>query len=397
MKRKGVTIILTLTLLAVLFYGYRYLKIPVETKTAVMTRLEDTIKAKAYVIRTEEVFDAEITGTMYNYAEEGDRVAKNMCISTVYQGNVDADLITDLNNVNNRIQKLQEAKEKSEQFITDSGSGDYTVEKVKADIINAVINGNIQEVEGFKNTLKALNHEEADEFDSSLNELIDKRESIEARLSSDKYDINTTMSGIFSLNVDGYEEILTPESIFEYKVNDFNSLNEPEISQRTTNLVSAGESICKVVDNHVWYAMAVIPALEVEQIKEKGSVIVRFDSLPGAEVRASVAYISSEEEGSENAVVVLKSDRYLEGVYGMRSGDMEIVINRYVGYEVPIHSLRVIEEKTGVVIAGGSSEIFCECDVVYSNETEGIAIVYPSENAKRKLAIGDKIVLGEKK
>ena len=131
MKRKGVTIILTLTLLAVLFYGYRYLKIPVETKTASMTRIEDTIRTKAYVIRTEEVFNAEITGTMYNYAEEGDRVAKNMCISTVYRGNVDADLITDLNNVNNRIQKLQEAKEKSEQFITDSGSGDYTVEKVK--------------------------------------------------------------------------------------------------------------------------------------------------------------------------------------------------------------------------------------------------------------------------
>ena len=81
----------------------------------------------------------------------------------------------------------------------------------------------------------------------------------------------------------------------------------------------------------------------------------------------------------------------------MRSGDMEIIINRYVGYEVPIHSLRVIDEKTGVVISGGSSEIFCECDVVYSNENDGIAIVYPSDNAKRKLAIGDKIVLGEKK
>lgn len=397
MKRKGVTIILTLTLLAVLFYGYRYLRIPVETKTASMTRIEDIVRAKAYVIRTESVFDAEITGTMYNYAEEGDRVAKNMCISTVYRGNVDADLIRDLNNVNNRIQKLSEAKEKSEQFITDSGSGDYTVEKVKTDIINAVINGNLQEIEGYKNTLRALNNEAADEFDSNLNELIDKREKIEAKLSSDKSDINTNMSGIFSLNVDGYEHILTPESIFEYKVNDFNSLTEPEISKRTTNLVSTGESICKVVDNHEWYAMAVMSKQEAAQIKEKGSVILRFDSLPGAEVKASISYISQEEENSENVVVILKSDRYLEGVYGMRSGDMEIIINRYVGYEVPIHSLRVIDEKTGVVISGGSSEIFCECDVVYSNENDGIAIVYPSDSAKRKLAIGDKIVLGEKK
>ncbi len=397
MKRRGVTITLLITLFAVLFYGYRYLKIPVETRTAMLTRLEDTVKTKAYVIRTEAVFDAQITGTMYNYVEEGDRVAKNMCISTVYQGNVDADLIQDLNNVNNRIEKLEDAKAKSEQFITDSGSAENTVEKVKTDIIDAVINNNIGEIENHKNTLKALNNEESEEFDSDLKDLMNQRENIESKLSSDKSDINTTMSGIFSLNVDGYEEILTPESIMAYTVNDFSSLAESESSQRTTNLVMAGESVCKVVDNHVWYAMAVVSKQEAKLIESKNEVYVRFDSLPGAEVLASVEYISTEDEISENVVLVLKSDRYLEGVYGMRSGDMEIVVNRYVGYEVPIYSLRVIDEKTGVVISGGSSEIFCECDIVYSNESSGIAIVYPAVEAKRKLSIGDKIVLGEKK
>lgn len=397
MKRRGVAITLSITLFAVLFYGYRYLKIPVETKAASLTQIEDVVSAGAYVIRTEEVYSAQVTGTMYNYVEEGDRVAKNMCVSTVYRGNVDSELIQDLNNVDNRIKKLAEAKERNEQFITDSGSGDNTVEKVKNNIITAVIDNNIAEIESCKNTLKALNDEEAQEFDADLNELSAQKRNLESKLSNDKSDINATMAGIFSLNVDGYEEILTPETIMQYKVSDFEQISGLKMSERTTNNVTSGESICKVVDNHTWYAMAVVSKSEAEQIRQKKEVIIRFGDLPGEEVSASVGYISEEDAEAENVVIVLKSDRYLEGVYGIRYGEMEIVINRYVGYEVPIHALRVVKEKTGVMISGGSSEIFCEADVVYTDETEGIAIIYPAKEAKRKLSIGDRIVLGEKK
>ncbi len=397
MKRKGVTITLLITLFAVLFYGYRYLRIPVETQTAMLTRLEDTVKTKAYIIRTEAVFDAQITGTMYNYAEEGDRVAKDMLVSTVYRGNVDADLIRDLNNVNIRIEKLKAAKAKSEQFVTDSGSAESTIENVKSGIINSVINNEIGEIEDYKNTLKALNDEQSKEFGKDLDELMAKKRSIESKLSGDNADINTTISGIFSLNVDGYEQILTPDRIKEFTVSEFSRLTDPGNSEKISNSVVAGEQICKVVDNHVWYAMAVVPKNVAEQIKAKKTVIVRFDSLPGAEVSATLEHMSLEDETSDDVLVVLKSERYLEGVYGMRSGEMDIVINRYVGYEVPLHSVRVVDEKTGVMISGGSSEIFCECDIVYSDESLQKAIIYPKQEAKRKLSIGDKIVLGEKK
>ncbi len=397
MKRRGVAVILLITLFAVLFYGYRYLKIPVETKTAMLTQREDVVSSRAYVIRTEEVYSAAVSGTMYNYVEEGDRVAKNMRISTVYQGSVDASLVQNLNNITNRIKKLEIAKAKSEQFITDSGSVDNTVEKVKNDIITAVINNNISQIENCKNTLMTLNDERSQEFDGDLAELTAQKNEIESKLNANKSDIDATMAGIFSLNVDGYEDVLTPESIMSFCVSNFDEISNPPVSERTNNDVTSGESICKVVDNHIWYAMTKVKKKDAEQIKKKKNVILRFDDLPGAEVSATLCYMSEEAEDSEEVVVVFKSDRYLEGVYGMRYGTMEIVINRYTGYEVPIHSLRVVDEKTGVMVSGGTSEIFCEADVVYSDENSGIAIVYPTEGAKRKLSIGDKIVLGEKK
>ena len=289
------------------------------------------------------------------------------------------------------------AKEKSEHFIIDSGSTDNTVDKVKNDIISAVISDDIGEIESYKNTLKALNNEELQKIDSEMDELSSQKREIESKLSGDKSDINATIAGIFSLNVDGYEEILTPENIMQYRVSDFEQISDVQMSERTTNNVTAGESICKIVDNHTWYVMAVVSKREAEQINENKEIIIRFTDLPGSEVTATVDYISKENDDSQEVVIVFKSDRYLEGVYGMRYGEMEIVINRYVGYEVPIHSLRVVEEKMGVMISGGSSEIFCQADVVYSDEVKGIAIIYPAKDAKRKLSIGDRIVLGEKK
>ena len=396
MKRRGVIITLSITFLAVLFYGYRYLQIPVGTKVAVMTQREDIVSTRAYIIRTEEVYDAQISGTMYSFVEEGDRVAKNMCISTVYQGDVNAESIQNLNNINNRIKKLEAAKQKNEKFTTDSGSVDNTINNVRGNIIDAVINNNIQEIENYKATLKTLNHEEAENFDSELNNLRQQKSEIESQLNNNKSDINSTMSGIFSLNVDGYEEILTPQTIFTYQVSDFDKIPQLQMSEKTNNSVNSGESVCKIVDNHIWYAMAKVTKSDAEAIEAKKEVIIRFDDLPGSEVSATVEYISVEKDG-ESAVVVLKSDRYLEGVYGMRIGNMEIITNRHVGYEVPIHAIRVVDDKTGVTVSAGVSEFFCETDIVFSDESTGMAIIYPSKDAKRKLSVGDRIILGKKK
>ena len=86
MKKRGVLIILLITLAAILFYGYRYVNSPIKTKTAKLEQLEEIITSDAFVIRNEAVYNAETSGTLYNYITDGARVAKNMQISTVYRG-----------------------------------------------------------------------------------------------------------------------------------------------------------------------------------------------------------------------------------------------------------------------------------------------------------------------
>lgn len=395
MKKRGISIILGITTFAVIFYGYRYLKIPVETQTAKLTRLEEVTSHEAYVVREEAVYQTETDGTLYGYVQEGARVAKNMKIATVYQGNSNGELIAELNNIDKKIEQLKSEKQKHEIFKTDYSSRENSIDNIKYNIIDSTIKNDISKISEYKRNINSLFNNS--EFgDDTLNELLERKKNLESQLSSDKHDIFSTISGVYSENVDALEWILTPEAILEYKVLDFDSIGNIMQNQKTTKKVKSGEYICKVVDNHVWYAITKMPKKEAEKLKSAKNLFVRFDSLVGSEVVVNIEYISNEEDTSDEVVVVLKSDRYLEGVYGIRHDNIEIVQNQYVGFSIPSYSLRNIDDKTGVLISKGTSEIFCECDIIYIDEKSSTVIVYPTQDAKRKLTEGDKIILGEK-
>jgi len=396
MKRRGVIIILICTFIAVFFYGYRYVSSPVKTMNARLTKVEDITSAKAYVIRNEAVYYSQNQGTLYNYVAEGARVGKDSLISTVYNGSVDEKQIKELNNIDNKITKLKHTIEQNSMFTRDKSSIENKLENIRVDIVKSALNNDLSAISEHKSTINYLVGEKNSDSNRELNALIEQKRQMEVQMGGDKSDIYSTISGVFSDSVDGYEGVLTPEWIVKCRVGDFVNIESQDAGVRVSNSVDAGEAVCKVVDNHNWYVMTVVKKEEAEEIRAKKEVLIRFDDLPGEEVVASVEYISTEEDDEDEVVLVLKSDRYLEGVYSIRSGIMDIVVNRYTGYNVPVHSIRVQDGKNGVMKSVGNAEIFCECDIVYKDEEKGTVIVYPASDAKSILEIGDSIVLGEK-
>ncbi len=393
MKRRGILIILAITFCAAAFYSYRYLKIPVETQTANMIRKEDTISGEAYIARTEAVYTSSDNGILYSYVDEGARVGKNMLIATVYQGDQNGELIQELNNIDTKLEQLESIQQQKENFTTDSSSSQTIAENLKTDIINAALSNDVSKIPEYKMTINSMYNTGTDENAATMQELKSRKSTLEANLGNNKNDIYSTISGVYSENVDGLEEILTTENIMTFTTAEFDGLLQAGQNQKTGRDVVSGEQICKVVDNHVWYAVVKVSNADASLLKVDQTVDLRFDSLPGNDVSANVVYISDEEE---NNIVILKSERYLEGVYGIRSDNIQIILNSYTGFEVPVYAIRNVDGKQGVMIASGTSQIFCECDVVYNNTDNQTVVIYPSENAARELTIGDKIVLGEK-
>lgn len=390
--KKSFIIIFILVLGATLFYGIRYVKTPVATQVAALTKYEQKISTDAFIVKNEVVYNAKNSGTIYNYAEENSRVGKDRRIASVYDGNVNSELIKELNNIDKKIDEI-EAGSQDNEFVSDSSSAENQIETRKDSIIDAAKSGNVSKIAEYKEEINNIKLGQSNTGTSGLSELKSQRSKLENSIGRSKKDIMSSISGIYTVNIDGLEDTLTPESISKYTVDDFNSLKKAEV-QKSKTTVQSGEAVCKVVDNHIWYALVKLRKQEIDGYEVGSAVKLRFDDMLGVEVPAKIKYISDEVDGE--VVISIECERYVDGIYNIRNSGVEIVLKSYTGYIVPIHAIRIEDNKKGVMIENRSAQLFRECDILYKDTENNTAIIYPSEDSSKKLQQMDRIVLGEK-
>lgn len=390
--RKGILILFFLVAAVAVFYGVRYLRRPVNTQTVKIAQHLDRITAEAYFVRTEHVYRADKNGTFYSTETEGARVGKQRQIASVYTGDINQSALTELNNLNKKIAEGEQTLRNSGIF-SDETTENRT-ESVKNKIIKAAEENDIAQIGVYKEELAAaIAGVTPNETQASVDTLRQQKAEVEQRLSGMKQDIYSDISGVYTTNVDKLEGVLTPESVLTYTVSDFDALKAPEKKEAPAS-VAVGDEICKVVDNHTWSILVKVPADKLEAYRQGDKISLMFDSVPGIMVDAELSYKSEITDGFVAAVFT--SEQYVEGIFTVRTGTVDIIFNDYTGYQVPIHAVRVVDGQTGVMKRQRGAEVFCACDVLYTNKEEGYAVVFPVEKAEHKLENGDYILLGEK-
>ncbi len=394
--KKGVFIVVAAAVAAVVFYGVRYVRMPVDVLTAHAQTKESRIVSEGIIVYSESVYTAAKTGTFYSYTGDGERVGKNRLLAAVYDGIVDKEVLQSLGNIDKKIADIEEDNKKTEVFVSDASSKQAVIENVKSDIINAVIEGDVSGMSDYKNKLKSTTGAGVQSNnDMTLGELQAEKRKIEAGITQGKSDIYSAMSGIYTTALDGLEGMIKPEELTLYNVETYRNLAEPVQGVVGNRTVKKDEAVCKVVDNHVWYVATVIKKEDVDRIKVGDSVHLRVSELPGDIVEAKIYYISTEGEGAEEYLAVVACERYLEGVFNIRKSNIEIILNSYYGFEIPVYAIHVKDGKNGVMVRTGNSEVFKECEILNRNDETGMVIVSPSGDGS-ELSDGDKIILGEK-
>lgn len=394
--KKSIVIIVAAAIIAVIFYGVRYVSSPVDTMVAEAKTKESVISSEGIIVYNESVYKAGNTGTFYSYTGEGERVGKDRCVATVYNGVVDNEILQSLNNIDKKIADVEEDNKRNGAYVTNSSSEQATIENVKAEIIDAVIEDDVSKMSEYKNKLKQASGTEGESDEKqTLTQLKNEKKNIESQITQKNKDIYSTISGIYTTELDGLEEVITPQELSNFTVSDYRSLKESEEGMMGNRTVEEGTPVCKVVDNHEWYVVCVISKADRERIKEGDSVKVRVSELPGENVDAKIDYISEEEEGAEEYVAVVKCERYLEGVFNIRKSGVEIILASYYGFEVPIYAIHVQDGKNGVMVQRGNSQIFKECTIL-NRDDENATVIVEAAGGSSQLTVGDKIILGEK-
>lgn len=392
--KKGFAAVFLAVLCTFLFYGIRYMKSPLLTQEAVYGTYEESVETDCFFVREEAVYSAQSAGTVYNHYSDGMRVSKNSLISTLYTGKVSESVLQEINTIS---KKLENARA-STMYVNTSAEGEATlenrIEEYKKNIISAGVKNDVKKISRYKSAINSLRDGTDNvSIEETLASLNNQKIMAEQKIGGNKQEFFASEAGVFSTVLDGMEHILTPEKVVEYSVNDFYSVQT--VNEKTSNqTVNAGDSICKVVNNHRWYVLCAIASERLSEKKLNSSVTMRFENIPGIDVTGRIVHISEPQNGKN--VLLIESSQYVESAYSLRSSPMELIFKSYTGYRVPVSAIRTEDNVKGVLARKKNVERFYPCDIIYTNNSGEYCIINTPKDAERRLEGVDEFVLGER-
>lgn len=396
MKKIFIIIICTVAAL-ILGYGIKYAVTPVSSQEVERATHEHMINAKGYIVREELAYYADRSGKLYKNVSVGARVSKDSILYTIYDGDVSDERIKELNTLDKKINQTREEKY-AEAYDSASISVESEIASRTAQIIKAARENNVSKISNYKQDINSLRKQgTVISSDDRLRELEMQKRSLEMQLGGSKGERYAESSGVFTTYSDGYEEFLREDKLQEYTVGYLESLEEPQIKEAASDIVSHGDFVCSVVNNHVWSVLLIVNTNDIKDIKTGKTLTLRFNNIAGEEKKGTVKYISTEEQNKDGkSFIVVECEDYFEGAFSYRTVDVDIIFKRYSGYKVPVQAVRTDGNGYKVIGIVDNKQLECKVDVLYSDTEEEYVIVDSTDDAKYKVSNMDRIVVGER-
>ena len=359
----SIAVVLFLFLLAgyILAGVFQKLEVPIQTVTTVEYTSGDGFYATGYVVRQETVLTSAQTITSL-VLSEGQKTAAFQTVAMSYDS-VDAQQKQrQIQQLTDELTQLQYAAGSS--TATDAGTMDAQIREKLVDMAVLLGKGRISAVSDAAPELKGLvlrrtlDESSLSAMDSQLAETENKITQLRKSLSGSVSIITAPKAGYFSGTTDGYEAILTPESITAMSVQQAENI--------TSGAVPAG-AIGKIISGDKWYYMTVVPAQYVEQAKKGQTVTVTFaQETTAGSIGMKIESISPEENGK--SVLILSCDSYLQDMTMMRQQNADIVFSTSSGLRVPKEAVHVLEDgRVGVYILESTRADFKPVEILMDN------------------------------
>lgn len=378
-------------------WGIHYATSPINAVDAVAETVEHFVNDEnAIIIREEEIYYSDMDGTLYNNASEGERVANNSLISTIFSGQISDDNLKELRTLDKKIAHRREKLSESTIYSSDGGDVESKIAGIIRDIAPTGEKNDVIRISDYKEDLNNLRSGVEISDEDMLESLIFEKEAIENRISTSKSEIVTGMSGIFTTYIDGMETALSPENMGSYTIDYIRNLGTAESRKLAEKTVAKGDAVCKVVNNHVWYAAMAVPTEEIDKHSIGENVTLRFNSIAGA-MLDGVIYSIAENDENGSKLVIVKCSTYFEGAISFRNTNMDIIFESYSGFKAPVHAIRSDDNGNQYVIGMvGSKEYNCYCEVLYTDTDNEFIIIDSLPGAENNLDKMERIVVGER-
>ena len=408
----GMKLLMAAVTLAVLAYfgmqGYRYFADPLTTTLAYNYQVEDSIDLSGYVVRQEQVLEDDGGGLLRLRREEGERVSRGGAVASVYADQSSLDRQAEISTLESRVEQLQYAQDAA-------GSSEVSM-KLDAQILQNILEyrrcltaDRMAKAETYGSQLRALvlkrdyTYSENEDLSGQIEALQAQIKELKTQAAGSVRTVTAPVSGLYSAVVDGYETVLTPESLSDMTPSQLSAV-------RADSTVSSG--VGKLILGDSWYYAASMSAADAEELQEASdalkkagkSLTLRFAKSVERDLPVTVSRIGPEENG--RCVVVFEGKTYLSRLTLLRQQSAQVVWDSTEGIRVPKEALRmekvtvnsegqrVTEEATGVYCVVGMEARFKPVEVVYNGSSFLLVrSAAPEDRENLRLRPGDEVII----
>lgn len=362
---------------------------PLKTEPAELYTSEDYIQSTGIYIREEKNVTYSGSGIINYIYSDGEKLARNSVIAEIYASQNDLAVQLRIDELNEQIKVLQDAEKlvgsdnsqleafsnqiyenhmKMVQYILD---GDYTAAaNMKSDYLN------------LQSKRQIVNGTTTD-YAVKIAELQNEISVLSAQISSRPTDLTLQETGYFVSTTDGYEDILTYNTIPD--------LTEDRINEiiKNPNIESSTSVIGKIVSDYKWKMVCIIPSDKTLGIYEGAVLSVRI----GNEASVTKAAVEDLRDlPSGNRIIVLAFDVFNQSLVRSRTAQIKIMFDEYSGIRIPSAAVHFDEEENmGVYIKLGVTVYFVYIDMI---RTEGDYILVRDTTEKEGyLSLYDSVVV----
>ena len=395
-----------------LYFSYSIFTYLADTRTTTSAyeyRSDEAVTVSGYLVREEEVLTSS-GGLVYITRNEGERISAGGSVATLYASQQALDQAMELEQLEEQLEQLE--------FAQSVASGSQQVLRLDSDIMDSVFalragaaSGDLSDISSQSDSLRAMILKRSytysgvgeEQMQQQIDTLSQQISALRTTSQGSSSRITTERSGYFSALADGYEGVLTPESLETLTPSALRSLQLASVSE---------DSVGKMIYGTTWYYVTAMAVEDMGKMAVGDTVTLRFMSGLDQDLSMEVHDISDEENGER--VVALSCEDYLSNTTLLRHQNAQIIFHSYSGIRVPVGALRVvtdvITDEDGNQTEVSATAVYCRMGrwarlkpvkVLYQGEdyylveadTESLSGMGETQRESRILRGGDEVIL----
>ena len=353
----------------------------IRTVDALEVTVEEKISARGLFIREQLVVTGG-AGTAEYLIQDGDKVSKGQKLAVLFEG----DAARQAYDAAYQLQERLEAAEYAYSMVTsgvDSQKMDQLIFGDIAAITESLVAGDASKVGSDYSALQQLvvsrgaTEDDKAAFEAQIDQLEKEIAAYQKQYSGGSSSLRAPDSGYFTSGLDGYETVLTVDSLDTLTPESLNALQPAET-----------EGVGSIATGFRWYYAVVLQKTDADKLQQRTILEVYFPELTAERQELSVYRM---ETFGEQTILILESTRMDPAFLTAREQDIDIVAGRRTGLKVPAEALRQQEGEWGVYVLDGSVTAFKP--ITWNYSTDSYFLVPCAASAKEGLYRYDRVIV----